>query len=55
LSFPEIGARLGRSPDAVRKLWYRAFERLQAEMNDETSRDNQDPDVFTNGMVRVPK
>ena len=37
LSFPEIGQRLGRSPDAVRKLWYRAVERLQEEMNSESS------------------
>jgi len=34
LSFPEIGERLGRSPDAVRKLWYRAVERLQEEMHE---------------------
>ncbi len=32
LSFVEIAGRLGRSPDAVRKLWYRAIGRLQAEM-----------------------
>jgi len=38
LSFPEIGERLGRSADAVRKLWYRAVERLQEEMNSESSR-----------------
>lgn len=37
LSFPEIGERLGRSPDAVRKLWYRAVERLQEAMNGESS------------------
>jgi RNA polymerase sigma-70 factor (ECF subfamily) len=37
LSFPEIGQRLGRSTDAVRKLWYRAVERLQEEMNSESS------------------
>ena len=37
LTFPEIGDRLGRSPDAVRKLWYRAVERLQEEMNDEST------------------
>ena len=34
LSFPEIGVRLSRSPDAVRKLWYRAVERLKQELND---------------------
>lgn len=32
LSFVEIGDRMGRTPDAVRKLWYRAVERLQQEM-----------------------
>jgi RNA polymerase sigma-70 factor (ECF subfamily) len=32
LSFVEIGDRMGRSPDAVRKLWYRAVERLQEEV-----------------------
>jgi len=37
LSFPEIGERLSRSPDAVRKLWYRAVERLQEEMNSKSS------------------
>lgn len=28
LTFEEIGRRLGRSTDAARMLWYRAFERL---------------------------
>lgn len=32
LSFPEIGQRLGCSPDAARMLWMRAAERLQQEM-----------------------
>lgn len=32
LSFVEIGERMSRSPDAVRKLWYRAVQRLQEEM-----------------------
>jgi RNA polymerase sigma-70 factor (ECF subfamily) len=32
LSFVEIGGRMSRSPDAVRKLWYRAVQRLQEEM-----------------------
>lgn len=32
LSFIEIGSRLDRSPDAARKLWYRALERLEDEM-----------------------
>lgn len=34
LSFIEIGRRLDRSPDAARKLWYRALERLQNELRD---------------------
>jgi len=42
LTFPEIGQRLSRSPDAVRKLWYRAVERLQEEMNDESTRARHD-------------
>jgi RNA polymerase sigma-70 factor (ECF subfamily) len=28
LTFPEIGIRMNRSPDAARMLWWRAFERL---------------------------
>lgn len=32
LSFPEIAIRLDRSPEAVRKLWYRALQRLDAEL-----------------------
>ena len=32
LSFEEIGKRLGRSPDAARMLWVRAFDRLRGEM-----------------------
>jgi len=32
LSFADIGTEMNRSADAVRKLWYRAIERLQAEM-----------------------
>lgn len=32
LSFPEIAARLGRSREAVRKLWYRAVARLNEEL-----------------------
>jgi RNA polymerase sigma-70 factor (ECF subfamily) len=31
--FEEIGRRLGRSPDAARMLWWRAFERLAEELN----------------------
>lgn len=30
LSFAEIGARLNRSADAVRKMWYRAVQNLEA-------------------------
>lgn len=30
LSFADIGTRLNRSPDAVRKMWYRAVENLEA-------------------------
>jgi len=32
LSFAEIGAALGRSPEAVRKLWARAIEALQEQL-----------------------
>jgi RNA polymerase sigma-70 factor (ECF subfamily) len=32
LSFVAIAPELGRSPEAVRKLWYRALERLQDEL-----------------------
>lgn len=32
LSFSQIGERLGRSEDAVRKLWFRALRQLQAEL-----------------------
>ena len=32
LSFVAMAPRLGRSPDAVRKLWYRAIERLHGEL-----------------------
>jgi RNA polymerase sigma-70 factor (ECF subfamily) len=32
-SFEEIGQALGRSAEAVRKLWWRAIERLQREMD----------------------
>jgi RNA polymerase sigma-70 factor (ECF subfamily) len=32
LSFEEIGRRMQRSAEAARKLWWRAVERLQAEM-----------------------
>jgi RNA polymerase sigma-70 factor (ECF subfamily) len=33
LPFEEIGRRLGRSTDAARMLWWRAFERLSEELN----------------------
>ena len=42
LTFPEISERLGRSPDAIRKLWYRAVERLQEEMNNESTHAGND-------------
>src|SRR5262249_38866800 len=32
LAFEEVARRLGRSPNAVRKLWARALERFQDEM-----------------------
>ncbi len=32
LSFVAIAPEMGRSPDAVRKLWYRALEQLQGEL-----------------------
>lgn len=32
LSFVDMAPLLGRSPDAARKLWYRALERLQQDM-----------------------
>lgn len=34
LTFPEIGARMGRSDEAVRKLWIRAIDRLREEVPD---------------------
>lgn len=34
LSFEEVGARLGRSPEAARRLWVRALDRLRTEMGD---------------------
>jgi len=33
LSFPEIGGRLGRTDEAVRKVWYRAVAKLQSELS----------------------
>jgi RNA polymerase sigma-70 factor (ECF subfamily) len=38
MSFVDMAPLLGRSPDAVRKLWYRAVERLQGEL---AAADNQ--------------
>lgn len=32
MSFVDMAPQLGRSPDAARKLWYRAIERLQSEL-----------------------
>lgn len=40
LSFSEIGMRLGRSAEAARKLWFRAVERLQDELNAANLRDS---------------
>ena len=34
LTFPEIGLRMGRSDEAVRKLWVRALDRLREECPD---------------------
>jgi RNA polymerase sigma-70 factor, ECF subfamily len=31
-SFPEIGAALGKTDEAVRKIWFRALERLRQEL-----------------------
>jgi RNA polymerase sigma-70 factor (ECF subfamily) len=36
-SFVEIGDFMDRSPDAVRKLWFRAIERLQSELSSDVS------------------
>lgn len=33
MSFVDIAPHLGRSPEAVRKLWYRAVEKLHAELD----------------------
>ena len=38
-SFDEIGALMGRSPEAVRKLWVRAIEQLRMAMTDEVEND----------------
>ena len=32
MSFVAMAPQLGRSPEAVRKLWYRALERLHGEL-----------------------
>ncbi len=34
LTFPQIGERVGRSAEAVRKLWFRAVQRLQADLRE---------------------
>ena len=34
LPFEEMARRLGRSVDAVRKLWWRALQQLQKELGD---------------------
>lgn len=50
LSFVEIGTRLQRSPDAVRKLWYRAVERLQEEMSRESARERDESDSSSHDL-----
>ena len=35
LSFEEVGSRMNRSPDASKKLWARAIQRLQKELTSE--------------------
>ncbi len=42
LTFSQIGQSLGRSPDAVRMLWYRAFQQLSAIIESMTSADEGD-------------
>lgn len=37
LTFPQIAARLGRTQEAARKLWYRAISRFSAEMHGTTT------------------
>jgi len=39
LPFDEIGRRMNRTTDAVKKLWTRALARLQKQLNDEASRE----------------
>lgn len=34
LSFDDVAARLGRTPDAARKLWWRALQALQGELGE---------------------
>ena len=34
LSFPEVGERMGRSADALKKLWTRALDRLRLSLKD---------------------
>jgi RNA polymerase sigma-70 factor (subfamily 1) len=43
LSFVEIGRQMGRSPDAVRKLWFRGMEQLRAALH-EAAMISQGPD-----------
>lgn len=51
LSFVEIAARLGRSPDAIRKLWYRAIGRLQEELVGESTERDHRPGSSTPGSL----
>ena len=40
LSFEEIGRRIGRSPDAARKLWVRAIRQLQQELSSDAKQES---------------
>jgi RNA polymerase sigma-70 factor (ECF subfamily) len=39
LTFQQIGDRIGRSAEAVRKVWYRAVQRLQADLCEQSACD----------------
>lgn len=39
LTFQQIGERVGRSAEAVRKVWYRAVQRLQADLREPSACD----------------
>lgn len=44
LTFTQIGAQLGRSAEAARKLWYRAVVMLQTELNGSATSAGERPD-----------